>query len=86
MYCSSSLSGAMCWGIRSITMPFGYCPAFAPHHNVLVCLSLSGGRCPVARNTSEMGISCSLGHQGLHTAPAWDRNSCPRQGMGGGLN
>ena len=66
-------------------MSSSYFSAFAPHQNLLVFLSLSGGRCPVARNTSEMGISCSLGQQGLHTALAGDRNSCLRQGMGGGL-
>lgn len=60
--------------------------ATLPPTRIYWSFSLSlGGRHPVARNTSEMGISCSLGQQGLHTAPAWDRNSLLWQGGGRGL-
>ena len=65
-----------------ISIPPSYFSAFAPNQSYWSFFPFVGGRHPVARNTSEMGISCSLGQPGLHTAPAWDRNSCPRQGVG----
>lgn len=50
-----------------------------PHPHLLVfLLPLERGH-PVARSTFEMGISCSLGQQGLHTASARDRNNLLRQ-------
>lgn len=52
---------------------------YYPHPHLLVFLLPLGRGHPVARNTFEMGISCSLGQQGLHTASAQDRNSLLRQ-------
>ena len=50
-----------------------------PYPHLLVFLLPLGRGHPVARNTFEMGISCSLGQQGLRTASARDRNSLLRQ-------
>lgn len=74
------VGGGWGWGFRSISMPLA---TFLPLPSTKIYWSFFPSfreRCPVARNTSEMGISCSLGQQGLHTAPAWDRNSHLRQG------
>jgi hypothetical protein len=67
-----------------VTAPHPIPSCHCPHPHLLVFLLPLGRGHPAARNTFEMGISCSLGQQGLHTAPAWDRNSFLRQREGEG--